>query len=182
MPLIALPELGIWRTLVPSAGFKTATDLVRVLTAKRSLYKLGSHAEEMIARLPLGPGDFVAGDELVVTSLAGLVLRGMDLDPRDATTASLLDRRVVTERAHEFGLSPCHARVGPILRWQYSDQTKGKRFFIWMEPLPDASGHPRVFVVEHGLEGQCLFAVGADYCLRHLGSSDLLVFSRTRAA
>lgn len=67
-------------------------------------------------------------------------------------------RDEIYSRALELGLKLCPPEVGPALREQYQDQSKGEWRLIAMEPIADSDGRLRVFGVERGGDGRWLSA------------------------
>ena len=55
----------------------------------------------------------------------------------------------ICAKAKELGLELCPSEVGPQLRLQYKDQSKGEYLRIGMEPISDSFGGLGIFVVEH---------------------------------
>jgi len=64
----------------------------------------------------------------------------------------------ICQRAKQLGLDLCPAEVGPQLRLQYTDQPKGERFRIAMEPITDSDGCLHIFYV--GRDGSELYLDG----------------------
>jgi len=64
-------------------------------------------------------------------------------------------------RARQLGLDLCPPDVGPELRLSYGDQPLDERLYIAMRPISTPDGEPRVFVLEHKVDGLSLDAARA---------------------
>ncbi|MBI2645077.1 hypothetical protein HYW94_02790 [Candidatus Uhrbacteria bacterium] len=103
---------------------------------KKAERKIGNWGNRILDRADLMEGINEDEFELVIAS-------GRDLGFSDTRT-----RREIQERAYQLGLEKCPARVGPLLREEYGDQSNGEWLFIDMEAVTDSDGDLVVFRVE----------------------------------
>ena len=66
--------------------------------------------------------------------------------------------REIYARAAEYGLKPCPAEAGPLVRLGYPEQPQGEVVTMAMEPVTDSGGYLRLFCVVHGRDERWLDA------------------------
>ena len=119
-------------------GIHKTHDACRASLEANSI-KVSQWAEDIRKKTPLSqtPTDI----ELIEVSLADL---GFD----EATRFDAICKRVV-----ERGFDLCPAEAAIMLRESSKDQPKGEWRTVVMEAIPDSSGYPNVFSVEHRVDG-----------------------------
>ncbi len=128
-----------WKTIDLGTGLKTTDDFRRAL--KSDGYGIGDWGNDILGQKAFTATKKSQSVDLVVVSVA-------DLGFKDGAT-----RKEIYDRAQELGLGLCPAEVGPQLRLQYKDQSRGEWLLIGMEPVADSSGYLGVVYVgrnDHG--------------------------------
>jgi hypothetical protein len=140
-----VPEFVVWKTVVLGTGLKTANDFRGTLDNER--YHLSEWAEILLEQpaFTVTVSKTEIEIDLVVLSVAEL---GFTTD-----RATYVD---VCGQAQELGLEFCPPEVGPQLRRQYPDQSRGEQLVIGMELIIFPSGTCDVFVVANENGNRCL--------------------------
>jgi hypothetical protein len=123
-----------WKTIKLGTGLQTADDFRKAV--KSAGMKIGDWANDILGKPAFTATTSETEVELVVASVA-------ELGFKDGAT-----RKDIYIRAQEFGLDLCPPEVGPQLRLQYTDQSKGEWLVIAMEPITDSVGDLYLFYVE----------------------------------
>ncbi len=127
------PEFNIWKTINLGTGLKTADDFRKAL--KDNGFDISHWADDI-----LGKPAFTVATETIEVDLVKVTLAELGFKKGARSDQ-------IYERAKELGLELCPPEVGPQLRLQCQDQPNNEWVLIWMEPIIDSAGHPRVFLV-----------------------------------
>lgn len=149
----SFPEGKITRDEVV-IGTKDRKELLEAM--KKQGINISSYAQEMIESPDFMPTQsglsgiqrLFKGERSPITETVDIVR----LKVRDFGFTNYPTTTELFAKAEEFGLELCPAEVGPQYRLQQTDQPMGDWFYIGMKPLV-ASGHPRVFRLEHNSNG-----------------------------
>ncbi len=139
---------SVWKRIKLGTGLKTKEDFL-------SAFELGGYRVSNWAKNILSQPAFKAADKEIEIDLVIATIK--DLGFQESTPRSR-----IYKRAQEIGLELCPAEVGPQLRIQYPDQTKGEWLLVAMEPITDSDGDLSVFEVKHGFGGRWLGGNGGD--------------------
>ncbi|MBX4200861.1 hypothetical protein KW786_01905 [Candidatus Parcubacteria bacterium] len=155
-------ELKVFATINLGTGPANADDVRRSLA--HDAMKISDWANEILGKVALSATaeevDLVVASVEELTGLGGF---------------ATLERIYVAAKA--AGLELCPAEVGPKLRLWHQNQPDHEWLFIGMEPIADADGILRVFLVERDEHGQWLSAIAAR---RHWPHAYRFVFVRRR--
>jgi hypothetical protein len=114
------PVFPTWKTIKLGCGPKTADDFRKAV--KSAGMKIGDWANDILGKPAFTATTSETEVELVVASVA-------ELGFKDGAT-----RKDIYVRAQEFGLDLCPPEVGPQLRLQYTDQSKGEGLSLRWSP------------------------------------------------
>lgn len=134
-------EFAIWKT-VKLGTCKSPEEYRKAL--KKAGRRIGNWGDDILGRITCSQDEVDL--DLVVMSVG-------DLGFKDG--ARYAD---ICTKAVELGLELCPAEVGPALRLQYGDQTRGEWVLIAMEAITDRDGDRHIFDVERGSDGLWLGA------------------------
>jgi hypothetical protein len=70
-----------------------------------------------------------------------------------------VSKKTIYTRAQQFGLMPCHRRVGVVLRSEYGDQPLNEWLLMGMVPVADSELNPQIFTLGNVESGLWLSAV-----------------------
>jgi len=141
-------EFPVWKTVklrtgIDADGYRKLIEGKKVGTQKM---RIGDYANDILGK----PAFTVVTEEteldLVVVSV------------KELTGKNEAPLKEIFARAKEKGLQLCPNQVGPELRLQYEDQSKGEWVIIGMEPITDSDGDLSLFRVVHGGGGLWLDA------------------------
>ncbi|MFZ1987413.1 MAG: hypothetical protein WAV21_00030 [Minisyncoccia bacterium] len=138
-------------------------------TIKLGLYKTPDKYYEALNEMGAFYDDRIIGDKEVrkeircsqIETEVDLVLRSSaDLGFKIRYPVKEVKYRDVCARAVESGFQLCPAEMGPALRLQYKDQSRGRAVYIGMDPIIDREGVNRIFVVGRGYDNGLFWLIG----------------------
>jgi hypothetical protein len=154
-------KFPIWKTIELST--KTPEQYTKELTNKGN--QINIYAQQILNKIePLKSPEQI---NLVVFSVEQLGF------PNGATFEEIYDK------ARSMGLELCPPQVGPELRLSYTDQPNNECLLIAMDPIDDADGDPRRFVVSRNDSEPWLHDGSGDLGRRWNGSSRFVFRSST---
>lgn len=143
---VVSPLSKVWKilkTIHLGTGLKTADDFGKAV--KSALMKIDDRANDILDKSAFTVAQVETEVELACATVKELTGKNM------ATLRDIFDAiRCIGDL--------CPAEAGPQLRLQYTDQPKGERLVIAMEPITDSDGGLRLFSVEHCGDGPWLSA------------------------
>ena len=167
--LIVSAAAQVWKTwckIKLGTGLKDVDDFRKTL--KKADCNIGDWGNDILGKPAFTVSSEETEVELVNVSVAELGFKA------GATRADIY------KRANELGLDLCPNEVGPQLRLQYKDQSKGEWLLIAMEPIAGSDGGLSVFRVERrGGGGQWLGGVDGRP-VSFWGADDRWVFLRRK--
>jgi hypothetical protein len=129
-----------WKKIKLGTGLKDADDFRKAL--KEADCNISDCGNDILGKPAFMVAPKETEIELVVVSVA-------ELGFKDGAT-----RADIYKRAQELGLDLCPNEVGPQLRLQYKDQSKGEWLLIGMEPIATSVGDLYVFSVKRNDDGR----------------------------
>jgi hypothetical protein len=138
--LLPPQKFEVWKT-VRIGGFRNADEIRKAI--KRAGMNIGNCANDILGKIPLATSE---------TDVKIVLLSVADLGFEDGA-----EYGKICSRAKELGLELCPAEVGPQLRLQYNDQSRGW-IVIAMEPITDSNDVLSLFHVERNDDGLWLYS------------------------
>jgi len=132
-----------WKRITLGTGIKDADGFRKAIND--SGMRVGDWANDILGKTAFSVATKKKDVDLVVVSVE-------ELGFKDG--ARLKD---IYAAAKKRGLELCPNEVGPELRLQYEDQSKGEWVIIGMEPITDSDGALSLFSVEHDGNGLWLY-------------------------
>ena len=155
-----------WMTIKLGTGLKTADDFCKALTADG--YFIGNWSEDILGKPAFKVSKTEQEVELIEVSVR-------ELGFKENTCYE-----DIRKRASEFGLDLCPAEVGPQLRLQYKDQSKGIEVVVAMNAITSSDGDPRTFSVSRNNVGDQYLDAIYSYDDIIWSIDDLFVFMRRK--
>ncbi len=85
--------------------------------------------------------------------------------------------REIHTRARELGLDACSPEIGPQLRLQYSDQPRGEKLYVGMDPIIGWHNVTKIFTIKCTENGKWLESSLCDWETLFAGTA-IFVFAR----
>ncbi|KKU19637.1 MAG: hypothetical protein UX77_C0003G0033 [Parcubacteria group bacterium GW2011_GWA1_47_11] len=131
----------VWKTITLGT-YKSASALQKAL--KSGGYQVSGWAKDLMSR-----PDFTLATKQVKVNLYRVT--GKELGFQNARPL-----REIYARAAEYGLKPCPAEAGPLVRLGYPEQPQGEVVTMAMEPVTGSGGYLRLFYVDRGFDERWL--------------------------